>query len=102
MSKKPRRSPTPRDREVEILTNPKLPRRLRLIDGRTGGVVLAVEDAPAGVMSWFEIEQAWLKPMIADLQRAATAMCRATETCRANQRADRNSALYDASRGEQP
>jgi hypothetical protein len=30
-------------------------------DGRTGGVVLAVEDAPAGVMSWFEIEQAWLK-----------------------------------------
>jgi hypothetical protein len=61
MSKKPRRSPTPRDREVEILTNPKLPRRLRLIDGRTGGVVLAVEDAPAAVMSWFEIEQAWLK-----------------------------------------
>ena len=45
MSKKPRRSPTPRDREVEILTNPKLPRRLRLIDGRTGGVVLAVDRA---------------------------------------------------------
>jgi hypothetical protein len=55
MSKKPRRSPTPRDREVEILTNPKLPRRLRLIDGRTGGVVLAVEDALAGVMSWKSI-----------------------------------------------
>ena len=61
MSKKPRRSPTPHDREVETLTDPKLPRRLRLIDGRAGRVVLAVEDALAGVMSWFEIEQAWLK-----------------------------------------
>jgi hypothetical protein len=48
MSKKPRRSPTPRDREVEVLTSPKLPRRLRMIDGRAGRVV---EDALAGVMS---------------------------------------------------
>jgi hypothetical protein len=35
MSKKPRLSPTPRDRAVDILTNPKLPRRLHLTDGRT-------------------------------------------------------------------
>jgi hypothetical protein len=53
MSKKPRRNPTPRDREVEVLTNPKLPRRLRLIDGRTGRL--------ARVMSWFELEQEWLE-----------------------------------------
>jgi hypothetical protein len=59
MSKKPRRSPTPRDREHEVLTNPKLPRRLRLIDDRTGRVDIAEADALAAVRSWFELEAEW-------------------------------------------
>ena len=59
MSKKPRRSPTPRDREHEVLTNPKLPRRLRLIDGRTAQVVIAEEDVVAAIRAWFELEREW-------------------------------------------
>jgi len=48
MSKKPRRSPTPRDREHEVL-----------IDDRTGRVDIAEADALAAVRSWFELEAEW-------------------------------------------
>ena len=50
------------DRDNEVLTNPKLPRGWRLIDGATGRVDAAEADAlPAYRSWWFELEQQWLK-----------------------------------------